>query len=53
MKTIFTRILRWLLTPLPGGGIDPLDGLTARDRADLPTYHPRDERMPRGCETAP
>ena len=53
MQNILTAIRRWLLAPRPTDHADPLERLTARDRADLPTYHPSDERMPRPCETAP
>ena len=46
MKNIFKRIRRWLFARRATVAADPLQDLSARDWADLPTYHPSDECMP-------
>lgn len=46
MKNIFTRLRHWLFAPRAVVATDPTADLSARDWADLPTYHPSDECMP-------
>jgi hypothetical protein len=41
MDKIFTLIRRWLAALAePAAAVDIADGLSARDAADLPPYHP-------------
>ena len=44
---MLSRVRAWLLAP--ACPVDELVGLTARDFADLPTYHPTERQGDRGC----
>lgn len=48
MNRIFTGLKLWVAVLLaPSASPDPLDGLSAREWADLPVHHPRREEVAR------